>query len=420
MSRAGKHGGAAGTAVLYRPEKISLVVFAASASLLALAMAHCIVLRVPDLRDIVLPALSFSLLLVVAELFVHRLGRFLVAMVLHVAAVFVVMVRVGFAHPLIGVLLSSSLILNISLRLPIKISTPVNATLVLVPAAVAVHGGRTLLEVAIPVAVEATLICLCDVVAFYREALVSRSRKLEEEDRSVRNLLAANESFVRRLPEMKEESAEKERLRITRELHDSLGYSMTSIAMIMNAAQYLFEENPRKVREYCRKAKDMALETMAETRQTLYRLRAIARETPRQPAVFFKRMCMDFQEATGIDTQCHPGNLTRALPERVFQALFRTVQVGFINALKHGKASSINLFFWLGPDGLTMTIRNSIENIDFDMDQLTEGIGLKGVRERIETLEGDMRMARAPDAFTLTVTVPEKEVHDGEHLEYSG
>ena len=64
---------------------------------------------------------------------------------------------------------------------------------------------------------------------FYREVLVSKSRKLEEEDRSLRNLPAANESFVRRLPQIKEESAEKERLRMTRELHDSLGYSISPL-----------------------------------------------------------------------------------------------------------------------------------------------------------------------------------------------
>jgi signal transduction histidine kinase len=144
----------------------------------------------------------------------------------------------------------------------------------------------SLLEVAAPSLIEASVACLCVILVRYREALVIHSTRLEEEHRSLVNLLAANESFIQRLPEIKEESAENERLRITRELHDSLGYSMTSISMIMKAAQYLIPANPEKVREYCLKANELALETMNETRATLYKLRAIGRATPRQPDAF--------------------------------------------------------------------------------------------------------------------------------------
>jgi signal transduction histidine kinase len=130
-------------------------------------------------------------------------------------------------------------------------------------------------------------------------------------------------------------------------------------------------------------------------------------------------MCRNFQEATGVETECHPGNLNQTLPERVFQALFRTVQVGFINALRHGRASKIRLLFWVRSDGLTMTIRNNIENADFDTDQPTDGIGLKGVRERIGELEGEIQMVRSSGEFALTVLIPDKELHDRDDLQDS-
>ena len=89
----------------------------------------------------------------------------------------------------------------------------------------------------------AVLVAGDDAAAHVPEIVASRSQ-LSAEHQSVENLTAANDPFVQTLPEMREESAEQERLRITRELHDSIGYAMTNITMIMNAAQYLHEKDP--------------------------------------------------------------------------------------------------------------------------------------------------------------------------------
>lgn len=406
--------------MIQKPEKFAILFTSLSLACTALAIANCVREDVPGLHDIVLPALSFMALLATAELLASRPGRFVGIVVVHLVVAAPVVIRVAFAQPLVSVLVICSLLLSTSPRLPVRLSIPLNAAIVLLPALLGALGGVAVLDVVTPGLVEAAVACLCVILVRYREALVERSNRLEEEHRSLVNLLAANESFIQKLPEIKEESAEGERLRITRELHDTLGYSMTSISMIMKAAQYLIPANPEKVREYCTKTDELALETMNETRQTLYKLRAIGRATPRQPDAFFLRMCRNFQEATGVDTECHPGNLSRTLPERVFEALFRTVQVGFINALRHGRASRIRLLFWVRADGLTMTIRNNIETSDFDMDRLTEGIGLKGVRERIVDLEGDLQMTRSSGEFTLTVFIPQKELRDGEDLRASG
>ncbi len=406
--------------MIQKPEKFTILFYGLSVALTALAIANCIAMDVPDLHDIVLPALLFMALLATAEMLTGRLGRFIAIMLVHLLVASAAILSIRFTYPFISVLIICSMILIMSPRLPSRFSILLSATLVLFPVLTGVLDRVPALEVAMPGLIEASVACLCVILVRYREALVRHSSRLEEEHRSLVNLLAANESFIQKLPEIREESAEGERLRITRELHDSLGYSMTSISMIMKAAQYLIPANPEKVREYCRKANELALETMNETRETLYKLRAIERATPRQPDAFFLRMCRNFQEATGVVTECHPGNLNEMLPERVFQALFRTVQVGFINALRHGRASRIHLLFWVRSDGLTMTIRNNIENADFDDEQPAEGIGLKGVRERIGDLEGEIRMVRSLGEFTLTVLIPEKELHDRDDLRDSG
>jgi signal transduction histidine kinase len=56
-------------------------------------------------------------------------------------------------------------------------------------------------------------------------------------------------------------------------------------------------------------------------------------------------LCNDFSEAVGIKVTCEPGNLMSNLDEEVFNLLFRTIQVGFINALRHAKAVEIHVYF---------------------------------------------------------------------------
>ncbi len=85
----------------------------------------------------------------------------------------------------------------------------------------------------------------------------------------------------------------------------------------------IVDMDPKKVKDYCLKTKEMAAATMNETRDTLYKLRALSRETPENPSIFFDKLCRDFSEATSIATECHPVNFTTMLPERIFKTIYR-------------------------------------------------------------------------------------------------
>lgn len=143
-------------------------------------------------------------------------------------------------------------------------------------------------------------------------------------------------------------------------------------------------------------------------------LRSIGGGTSGNPSIFFDKLCRDFQEATGITTECHPGNLVYPLPERVFNTLLRTAQVAFIDALKHGKASRIRLHFWVSESDLRMAVWNSTDRPGPRVDGGSEeGIGLQGVRERLSMLGGEMRKGSTLDGYVLSIMIPAKELQDG-------
>ena len=298
------------------------------------------------------------------------------------------------------------LMVQINLRLSFAYGVLFDSIIIAITFLYGYHRGGVLYDRILIASIE-TLVGLTSSFSFnYREKLVEVSRTLKDQQQSLVNLHAAAQSFVEHLESVEADSAERERFRITRELHDTIGYSMTNVAMMMNASRHLLSEDPEKLLEYCRKTKSLASETMRETRQILYRLRDTKKQSQQNLPVFFGRLCWDFKEATGVKTECHPGNLPDSMSERVVNILFRTAQVAFINALRHGNAGHIKLFFWLDDLELRMTIWNNMqENMPESITE-NEGIGLKGVRERLESVNGQLALTRVVDGFRLEVIIP--------------
>jgi signal transduction histidine kinase len=397
-----------------RPEGIALGSYGLCAGLIALSAIEIGTVAPGPQADALLPLLAILLAMCTVELFVSKLKHFFPAAILQIIAVLAVGVSSAASMPTIEMMVMTVLILSMVLRLPPRISLPLCLAVMIVPPLLAYVDGVALHAALLPLGVELVVLALAHRVIRYREDLVAARQSLERERESVENLSAANDSLLRHLPEMKEESAEKERFRITRELHDTLGYSMTNIAMIMNAAQYLIQSDPQKVSEYCSRTRELASSTMDETRSTLYKLRELGRRTPENPAIFFYRLCRDFHEATGVTVECRTGNLAHRLPKRVFDTMLRTVQVAFINALKHGNTTRIELYIWVGHHELTMTIWNSMTRDRSDSPETPrDGIGLSGMRERLEELEGSVETALVRDGFNLVIRIPQKELVDG-------
>jgi signal transduction histidine kinase len=94
----------------------------------------------------------------------------------------------------------------------------------------------------------------------------------------------------------------------------------------------------------------------------------------------------------------------------VYAILFRTIQVGFINALRHGNAAHIQLFFWVDEQELRMTIWNDTPHLTNGVQNAKEGIGLRGVRERMEGVNGRLSTGRTVDGFRLVVSIPRVEL----------
>lgn len=332
------------------------------------------------------------------------------ALILHLLACFVLLATFDGRFLLIELMMTFPLILQGCLRLSMPYRPIFCGCVLFAGSYFGLSNGVTISDRITALLFGAAFYFLGEIVIRYRESLVEKRNLLTDSQQSLENLAAANQSFIEYLEHVEADSAEQERLRITRELHDSIGYALTNITMMMNAARNMIRSDLKKLDEYCFTTKNLASSTLRETREILYKLRDVGKPQAQNPVLFFSQMCYDFEKATGIVTDCNAGNLPARISEHSFNTIFRIVQVGLINALRHGSKGHIKLHFWLAESALRLTIWNSLQAGTIGNIVVNEGIGIKGIRERLEAIDGTLSLGRVVDGCQLVVYIPQREL----------
>jgi two-component system NarL family sensor kinase len=98
-----------------------------------------------------------------------------------------------------------------------------------------------------------------------------------------------------------------------------------------------------------------------------------------------------------------------ALPEEVKTALFRVTQEALANVGKHAQAQQVRLQLVFGVEGIALDIGDDGQGFELERVQLDpkRGIGLRNMRERLESIGGSFEVRSAPGAGThLLARVP--------------
>jgi signal transduction histidine kinase len=247
-------------------------------------------------------------------------------------------------------------------------------------------------------------------LTFYREAVVRHGRMIRDLDTAVTNLTTANKAFQNYADTIETASKENERNRITRELHDSIGYALTNLIMMMNAGKTLAKGDPARLDELFESARTQADSALQESRRILYRLRSIA-TPPREGLHALEHLVRSFQAATGVETAIHYGNLPWSYGDSIDAAIFRLIQEGLTNSFKHGRARKVRILMWQASGEIRIRIWDNGNGAA----SIKEGIGLSGMRERFAELGGRVEASNAVDGFVLDAFIPIGEGIHGEN-----
>ncbi len=238
-------------------------------------------------------------------------------------------------------------------------------------------------------------------VTYYREEIVTNQRAIDSLNSAFEKLSSANLGLQDYASHAESKSARKERARVTRELHDSVGYGLTNVVMAMNAAKIRVAKSPESVLELLDNTKQIAENCLRETRMTLYRLRAI-KDTPTVGLRALAGLVSAFRIATTMDVELQYGSVPFSLGHEVDATLYRLVQEGLTNAYRHGGASRMRISLWLSEGWVHVRIRDNGTGVQ----EIREGIGLQGMRERFESFGGTINPHNTVDGFELSATLP--------------
>lgn len=261
--------------------------------------------------------------------------------------------------------------------------------------------GDALESVAFPVLILLCVGLVTELARRYREQLSEQAKHIERLDSAVQQLSEANIGFQRYADFIAERSTADERNRITREVHDTTIYALTNLKMMIEAGRYMAADQSQKLKELLSNAYIQAREGIENTRSALRALRTInERGLGNYKAI--QRIAEAYYAATGVEVEIEYGNLPRETRPEIDRFMYRFVQEGMTNAFRHGRATRILVLFWIHNETLTVSLQDNGRGAA----SVNEGIGLRGMRERVGEIGGELDVQNLQSGFKLVVRIP--------------
>lgn len=221
----------------------------------------------------------------------------------------------------------------------------------------------------------------------------------QTEQRAVDAERSRDESALRR--------AGEERLRIARELHDSLTHSISIVKLQAGVAVHLARKHGTEVDPALLAIQEASGEAMRELRATLEVLRTDVVE----PGTGLDRIgeLAERARSAGIVLAVTVSGDERPLPVDVDRAAYRIVQEALTNVARHADRARTTVQLAYGERALTVHIDDHGPCVPGDA--VTAGTGLTGMRERVTALGGTLDAApRRAGGFSVRAELPLRTV----------
>ena len=239
------------------------------------------------------------------------------------------------------------------------------------------------------------------VVVFTYIAVSERQGRAEVE-RLATELAEANRKLREYALQVEELATTKERNRLAREIHDSLGHYLTVINVQIEAARAVMNMDHSNALACLGKAQSLTQEGLAEVRRSVAALHTAPIEN-RSLKESIAALAMECR-AAGIPTELTVAGMERQLGPQAELTLYRAAQEGLTNVRKHAQASRATVTLDYSDAD---SARIVVEDDGIGGNETSGGFGLLGVRQRAQLLGGEVRVkSEAGRGFRLEVELP--------------
>ena len=179
----------------------------------------------------------------------------------------------------------------------------------------------------------------------------------------------------------------EERNRLARDLHDSVKQQVFAISMQLSAAQTSLSESDKAYSSVL-EAERLAQQAGAELTTLIRELRPPSLER-KSLTDAIKEHVNEWTRQNNIETEMNIGDVSVSL--NIEQALFRVLQEALANVARHNKASKVMVTLKSDNGDVKLIIEDN--GIGFDAAQITKGIGLDSMKERLAAVNGALEVS---------------------------
>lgn len=219
---------------------------------------------------------------------------------------------------------------------------------------------------------------------------------------SLKNLEIANAQLIEYSKKSEDLARVKERNRLAREIHDTVGHTLIGIELGLKACRNIYSTSPKRLLKQIDSISELATKGSKDIRLSLKALKPDALQRYSMiPAL--KSMIEQINNCG--DIKCHlilSGNIPRLVAKQE-ELIYRIAQEGITNSIRHGKATEIKI-------GINFTLENIYIVLDDNgkgCESIKEGFGLTHLREGVEFFMGTLKISQLKESgLSIKINLP--------------
>src|SRR6202045_706223 len=230
----------------------------------------------------------------------------------------------------------------------------------------------------------------------------TKKREFQPEEIDLSRALAHQAMLTMQLVRLSRESQQAaviaERNRMARDIHDTLAQGLTGVIVQLEAAEDAQAQNLAKdAAAHIERASDLARDSLQEARRSVHALRPLV--------LAGKNLCAAIEElirkmvtGTNLHAEFTIQGEPQLMPQEWEENLLRVAQEVLTNTLRHARASHFKVHFAFDPQTIRLELRD--DGCGFDPAKRYDGFGLLGIKERVESMGGELTVQSAPENGT--------------------
>ena len=232
---------------------------------------------------------------------------------------------------------------------------------------------------------------------FYILSAITERHRIEEE---LRMASQANRELNSYLALSEKIAEDRERKRIAREIHDTLGHALTGISAGIDAVKVLVDIDTNRAKEQLNNVSVVVRDGIRDVRGSLNKMRPGALENNTLKEALIK-IIREYEAISNLEIHLlyKWDNIDLDIAKE--DIVFRVIQESITNSVRHGHAKTIWIELLEEEEAYVMTIQD--DGVGFD--ELHYGYGLKQMQERLMIIGGSVRFENR-DGFYTHIEIP--------------